>query len=78
MLQCWPFCWCLSVLRGRFRDTAGVVGGGATDGALNPCGSSVGLSAGAAVEFRTVLLGRLLHGASVPALGFEAAGKCFL
>lgn len=29
------------------------------------------------MKFRTVLLGCLLHGASVPALAFEAAGKMF-
>lgn len=29
------------------------------------------------VKFRTVLLGCLLHGASVPALAFEAAGRMF-
>lgn len=29
------------------------------------------------MEFRTVLLGCLLHGAPVPALAFEAAGKMF-
>lgn len=52
--------------------------GASMDGALNTYGSSVGLSAGVVVKFRTILLGFLLHGASVPRLGFEAAGKCFL
>lgn len=78
MFQHWPFCWCPSVLRGRFGDTAVVVGGGATDGAWNPYRSSVGLCAGVAMKFRTVLLDLLLCGASVLALGFEAARKCFL
>lgn len=71
-------CRCLSVLWGHFGDTAGAVGGGATHGALNPYGSSVGQSAGVVVKFRTVLLLCLPCGASVLALGFEATGKCFL
>ena len=54
MFQWWPVCWCLSISQGSFGDTAGVVGVGAMDGALNTCGSSMGLSAGIAVKFRAV------------------------
>lgn len=46
--------------------------GGAKNGALNLCGSFVGLSVGLAVKFRTILLGCVLCGGSVLALGFEA------